>query len=96
MDNPYFCFAKAYGEKGILVANRVLTAPSDFDVNFDVLDSLGNTIKQINIGGDDSFLKSIDNFYNAVFNSEIRKENYEIITRQAEMIEKVKTLGGMK
>ena len=96
MDNPYFCFAKAFGEKGILAANRVLTAPSDFDVNFDLLDSSGNTMEQINIGVDNSFLKSIDNFYNAVFNSEIRKENYEIITRQAEMIEKVKTLGGMK
>lgn len=96
MDNPYFCFAKAFGEKGTLVANRVLTAPSDFDVNFDVLDSLGNMIKQINIGTDDSFLKSIDNFYNAVCNSETRKENYEIITRQAEMIEKVKSLGGIK
>jgi len=96
MDNPYFCYAKAYGEKGILIANRVLTAPSDFDVNFDILDSLGNIIRQINIGIDDSFLKSIDNFYKAVSENEIRKENYEIITRQAEMIEKVKALGGIK
>lgn len=96
MDNPYYCYAKAFGDKAVLVANRVLTAPFGFDVNFDVLDLSGNITKQINVGTDDSFLKSIDNFYNSISNNVIRMENYEIILRQAKMIDKVKTLGDMK
>ena len=47
MAHPYNCYLKARGTKGVLIAPRVLTAPSDFDVKFDLLDNHGDMVKQI-------------------------------------------------
>jgi NDP-hexose-3-ketoreductase len=89
MDDDYECSAKAFGEKGILIAPRVITAPADFDVHFQVLDERGICKEDIEIGKDDSFLKSIDNFWQAIQSSENRFENYSRILKQAAYIEKL-------
>jgi len=97
MDHEYACYAKAFGSKGVLVAPRVLTAPSDFDVKFQTWDQNQATLQQeIEIGIDDSFLKSIDNFYSAVISSEKREENYSRILKQAHFIEAMQSFGGLK
>lgn len=97
MDNEYACYAKAFGSKGVLVAPRVLTAPSDFDVKFQLFNLDQTTLlEEIEIGIDDSFLKSIDNFYNAVTSSEKREENYSRILKQAHFIEMMQSFGGLK
>lgn len=96
MAHPYNCYAKAFGTKGVLVAPRVLTAPFDFDVKFDFLGLDGSLVKQIDVGCDDTFLKSIDNFYNCIVSKQNRENNYELIERQSKMIDEVLVLGGMK
>ena len=92
MAHPYNCYAKAYGDRGTLVAPRVLTAPSEFDVVFEILDNDSNLTKTIDIGADDTFLKSIDNFYNCIINDDTRRENYALIMRQSKIIEEISKL----
>ena len=95
MADTYCCYAKAFGSKAVLVAPRVLTAPNDLDVQFSVLDNTGEEIRKIDIGKDDSFLKSIDNFYNCIADDTIRTQNADLIIRQAKFIEQVKKIGGI-
>ncbi len=93
MNDEYCCSLKAYGDKGTLYANRILTAPNDFDVNFEYV-NLNNEKEIINIGKDDSFLKSIDNFYNSIVNNDVRKDNIQKIIRQASLIDEMIKNGG--
>ncbi len=95
MAHPYNCYAKAFGTNGVLVAPRVLTAPADFDVVFEIRDNNDQVLKTVDIGTDDTFLKSIDNFYQCINNNEVRDENYDLILRQASIIETVKRIGGI-
>ena len=93
MNDEYSCSLKAYGDKGTLFASRILTAPNDFDVNFEYI-NLNNEKEIINIGKDDSFLKSINNFYNSIVNKDVRKENIQKIIRQASLIDEMIKIGG--
>ena len=95
MANPYNCYAKAFGTKGILIAPRVLTAPPDYCVVFDVVDNYGTSINTINVGEDDSFLKSIDNFYKCINDEDTRNYNYSLILRQSILIDKAVKIGGL-
>ena len=90
MCHDYYCYAKAFGDKGILVAPRVLTAPFDYDVNFELRNNDDQLIKTINIGCDDTFLKSINNFYNCIVDDKQRENNYNLIVEQSKLIEIVK------
>jgi len=93
MDNDYACYAKAFGTKGVLVAPRVFTAPFDFDVNFQVFSCDEKTLEQeIKVGTDDTFLQSLDNFYQAVTSPEKRDENYSRIIKQAHFINEMQGL----
>lgn len=94
MNDEYDCSATAIGTKGKIVANRILTAPPDFDVVFKVYDINGNITEEIEIGKDDSFLKSIDNFYNCIINKGCRKKNLSNILRQAKLINDTIIQGG--
>ena len=96
MAHPYNCYLKARGTKGVLIAPRVLTAPSDFDVKFDLLDNHGDMVKQIDVGMDDTFLKSIDNFYNCIVDPSARDKNVNRILRQAKLVEELKRIGEAK
>ena len=92
-NDEYSCSLKAYGDKGMLYANRILTAPNDFDVNFEYV-NINNVKEIINVGTDDSFLKSIDNFYNSIVNNDVRKDNMKKIIRQASLIDEMIKIGG--
>lgn len=92
MNDEYNCSVKAYGKKGSLLASRVFTAPSDFDVNF--LLEEGGKSEDINIGVDDAFLKSIDNFYQTIDNKQVREDNFSMILKQAEKIDIMKGFKG--
>lgn len=97
MDDEYACYAKAFGSKGVLMAPRVLTAPSDFDVKFQIFEPNGSAVmEEIEVGRDDSFLKSIDNFYQAITIPEKREENYCKILKQAKFVDLMQNFGGLK
>jgi len=97
MDDEYACYAKAFGSEGVLVAPRVLTASCDFDVKFQLYKQDGLTLmKEIEVGTDDSFLKSLNNFYEAINSPDNREANYSRILKQAQFIEQMQTFGGLK
>lgn len=97
MDSDYSCYVKAFGSKGSLLAPRVLTAPSDYDVNIEEYDKdFKNRIALHHIGADDSFIKSLDNFYNCINVLSEREENFSLILKQAGYIEQMQKNGGIK
>lgn len=87
MNDEYSCYVKAIGAKGILVAPRIFTAPADFDVTFERYDKQNNLLETIEVGIDDAFLKSIDNFYQSIFNDNVKESNYSIIKKQSYFID---------
>lgn len=91
MDAPYCCYAKAFGDKGTLIAPRILTAPNNLEVEFFVEDLQGHQQKIIRIGKDDSFLKSINNFETAINDEKMRNDNFDSILNQAKLVEEVKS-----
>jgi NDP-hexose-3-ketoreductase len=97
MNDEYACYAKAFGSDGVLVAPRVLTAPCDFDVKFQLFKQNGSTlVKEIEVGIDDSFFKSLNNFYEAITSPDNREANYSRILKQAQFIEQMQIFGGLK
>lgn len=91
MDAPYCCYAKAYGDKGTLIAPRILTAPNNLEVEFFLEDLQGRQQKIIRIGKDDSFLKSLNNFKTAIEDEQVRNENFGLILNQAKLVEELKS-----
>lgn len=89
MNDEYCCYAKAFGSKGTLIAPRVLTAPADMDVKFSIEWKDGN-VEEVDVGTDDSFLKSIGYFHDCIQNKETREDSFARILRQAESIEAMK------
>lgn len=89
MNDEYCCYAKAFGEKGTLIAPRVISAPADMDVKFTIEWKDGKK-EEIEVGIDDSFLKSINYFYSCIENNENREDSFARILRQAESIETMK------
>lgn len=89
MNDEYCCYAKAFGSKGTLIAPRVLTAPADFDVKFTIQWNDGCE-EEIDVGTDDSFLKSIGYFYDCIVDQGTRQDSFKRILRQAELIEIMK------
>lgn len=89
MNDEYCCYAKAFGEKGTLIAPRVITAPVDFDVKFTIEWKDGSN-EEIEVGSDDAFLKSINFFYDCIEDDKIREDSFERILRQAAFIEQMR------
>lgn len=92
MDNNYKCELEAWGSKGCLTTGRVLTAPAGFAPTATI--RKGNEDTVINLPADDAFLKSLRHFVKCVQNEEIRKERYQIITKQAELVDDFKKIAG--
>lgn len=85
MDNNYKCDLEIWGSKGCLSNNRILTAPVGFIPS--VIIRNGNEEKTIELSTDDSFQKSIKCFVECTNNSELRKNNYMEILKQAELVD---------
>lgn len=94
MDNNYKCELEVWGSKGCLSTGRVLTAPVGFKPTAVI--RKGNEDTVIELPDDDTFLKSINHFIKSVQNEKTRKENYEIIIKQAELVDEFKIMAGWK
>lgn len=90
MDNNYMCMVEAWGSTGTLTTGRVLTAPDGFEP--DLIVRKGNDDETRKLPSDEAFVKSIRRFANCINDAEARKENYDIIERQAQYIDKFITL----
>ena len=88
MDNSYKCELEIWGSKGIIYTGRVFTAPEGMETKIQVKTNDGQ--REIIVGGDDSFRKSIEFFYNCIRNKSNRKSNYEKILNQIIIIENIK------
>lgn len=88
MDNSYKCELEVWGQKGVIFTPRVFTAPDGFTVEIKTI--INNEEKLTLVDPDDSFKKSIDNFYKCITNDEVRLFNYTEIIKQAQMIERIK------
>ena len=94
MDNNYKCELEVWGSKGTLTTGRVLTAPAGFTPT--AIIKKGNDDTVINLPADDAFLKSIRHFLECVKNEEVRREQYTIMSNQAELVDKFKEIAGWK
>lgn len=87
MNDEYSCYIEAHGTSGILKANRVFTAPADFDILLELYDNDIVLINSFHIGKDDSFLHSLNAFYESIINNKCRETNIEQILEQAKYID---------
>lgn len=85
MDNDYKCDIEIWGSKGTITSGRILTAPAGFVPNYTIKKNQDYETRDLPV--DDAFLKSIERFVECIENSEIRKEEYEILHRQEEFVE---------
>lgn len=82
MDNTYRCSLDIWGSKKSLYTNRILTAPVGYSPVF--IESDENGQHEINLDSDDTFGKSLSNFYNKITN---HHSNAESIILQAKLID---------
>lgn len=93
MDHNYKCELEVWGSKGTIYTNRILTAPAGFTP--EVIIRKGNEEEMRNLPADDAFKKSILHFCHCVEDSEARKENYQTLLRQANLVEDFKKLANI-
>lgn len=92
MDNNYKCELEVWGSKGCLTTGRVLTAPAGFTPTATIKN--GNEDRIINLPADDAFQKSIRHFVACIEDEKTRKERYQIIVKQAELVDEFKRQAG--
>lgn len=85
MDNSYKCELELWGSTGTLYTNRILTAPDGFAPTVIIKNADGE--KTYTLPADDSFVKSLQAFDNAVRSETVRREIYREIHRQSELTE---------
>ena len=93
MDHNYKCELEVWCSKGTLYTNRILTAPAGFTP--EVIIRKGNEEEIRNLPADDAFKKSILHFCKCVEDANTREENYQILLRQAKLVEDFKVLSGL-
>ena len=93
MDHNYKCELEVWCSKGTLYTNRILTAPAGFTP--EVIIRKGNEEEKRNLPTDDAFKKSILHFCKCVEDANAREENYQILLRQAKLVEDFKVLSGL-
>ena len=84
MDNDYKCEIEIWGSQGTITSNRILTAPAGFVPTYTI--KKNQDIETRQLPADDAFLKSILRFKDCVENIGVRKENYQILARQQEVV----------
>lgn len=94
MDNSYKCELEVWGSEGCLTTGRVLTAPVGFIPTATI--RKGSEIKTVDLPADDAFFKSIRHFTECMGNEKIREEGYQLIAKQAELVDEFKRLAGWK
>lgn len=92
MDNEYKCELEIWGSKGTLTTGRILTAPVGFTPTAKIV--RGGIEEIIDLPADDAFRKSICRMIDCMGDSETRTENYDIMLRQAELVESFLRIAG--
>lgn len=85
MDNDYKCELEVWGSQGTLTSDRILTAPAGFQPRA-ILKQNG-TETEYKLSVDDSFAKSIDQFYQTIIDEASRQDSINSILKQAKLIE---------
>lgn len=85
MDNNYKCELEVWGSKGTLSTGRVLTAPPGYIPK--AIIRKGNESEEIELSEDDAFYNSINHFLDCTRINKVRKERYDIILNQANLID---------
>lgn len=91
MDNSYKCDLEIWGSKACLTTGRILTAPAGFTPTATIKSNEGEEV--IELSADDTFGKSIKHFCKCVNDMNVRKENYNALIKQAELVDEVKNNG---
>lgn len=89
MDNCYKCELEVWGSTGTLFANRILTAPAEFEPTIEYKNG-NEPVKQIKLEADDTFFKSIKYFGQCIDDEKCRLESYSSIIKQAKLVECIK------
>ncbi|MEG0034657.1 MAG: Gfo/Idh/MocA family oxidoreductase [Bacilli bacterium] len=88
MDNSYKCELEVWGSKGILLNERIFTAP---DTLKSIIQIKNNSIvKEIKLDEDNSFQKSIEYFIKCIFDKKTKEESYKELLLQSTLIEQFK------
>ena len=88
MDNDYRCDIEIWGSKGTITSGRILTAPAGFAPSYTI--KKNQDIETRPLAPDDAFLKSILRFADCVKCAEIRREEYELLRKQEQLVEEFK------
>lgn len=94
MDNNYKCNLEVWGSEGTFTTKRVLTAPVGF-APVGYIEKNG-TVTEVELDADDAFGKSIEHFYNCITDASVRNDQYEIILKQARMMDEFRSLAGIE
>lgn len=90
MDNSYKCELEAWGSKGCLLTERILTAPPGFIPEIKI--RKGNVEEKRFLPEDDTFQKSIRKFLKCIYDGKTRVQNYQEILKQAEMVDEFRSM----
>ena len=94
MDNDYRCEIEVWGSKGTITSGRILTAPVGCVPNYTLKQN--QEYSQHNFSEDDAFYKSIQRFMSCLKDDEIRRDNYNILLKQEQLIQQFRDLSGLK
>lgn len=90
MDNDYRCDIEIWGSIGTITSGRILTAPAGFTSSCTI--KKNQEIETRELAADDAFFKSILRFANCVKDDSTRKEEYELILKQEQLVEEFKNI----
>ena len=93
MDNDYRCEIEVWGSKGTLSSGRILTAPAGYVPSYTLKQN--QTYTTYPLSEDDAFYKSILRFVECVDNDETRLANYQILRRQACLVQQFRDKSGL-
>ena len=93
MDNDYKCEIEIWGSKGTIVSNRILTAPAGFVPTYTIKKNQDFETRELS--ADDAFLKSIIKFKECVYDEVVRKNEYQLLHVQENLVEEFKTLANL-
>ena len=92
MDNNYKCDLEIWGSRGTLFTGRVLTAPAGFVPTMKICK--GNETETRQLPADDAFKKSICHFSDCIADEKVREKQYDIILKQAKLVDGFLQLAG--
>ncbi len=88
MDNDYRCDIEIWGSLGTISSDRILTAPDGFTPKYTIKKNQEIITRQLE--ADDAFLKSILHFGTCIKDVNMRRENYELLRKQEQLLEEYK------